>query len=83
MLDKPIAPLRIVIGIGRFGFVAPALDLLRSFRITTGIEPLGHLLVARAALHLGLEIGAVDAFETKKHVVQRAIKMILADIAGN
>ena len=47
------------------------------------LEPLRHLLVARAIFDLGLEIRTFYALKTKQHVIERTIKVIFADIAGH
>jgi hypothetical protein len=47
------------------------------------IEPLRHLLVSRAFLDFRFEIVALHTFESEKHVIERAIEMVFADVPGD
>src|SRR5205814_6759586 len=73
--------LRVVVEAGRFGFLAPAFDLVRRFLFAIGVEPFRHLLIARAVLDLRFEIGAFDSFETEQRVIERTIEVVFADVA--
>ena len=81
LLLEPFAFLRIIVRICRFDFVAPGVHFLRRFLFPMAIEPFRHLVVAGAFLDLRLEIVTLHPFETEKHVIERTIKMILADVA--
>src|ERR1700736_6707425 len=79
LLDEPVAPLRIIVGICRRDLVAPAFDFIRRFLLAIGIQPLRHLLVARAALDLRLEIRAFYSLKPEEHIIERTIEMVFAD----
>ena len=57
------------------------LDLIRRLFLAVLIEPLRHLLIARAVLDLRLEVVALHPFESKEHVIERTIEMIFANIS--
>ncbi len=48
-----------------------------------GVEPFRHIGVAGAFLHFRLEVVTFHAFETEKHVIERTIEMIFADVSGD
>jgi hypothetical protein len=61
-------------------FFGPSPDFLRRFLLAASIEPFDNLLVACSLLDLRFEIISPYAFESEKHVIERTIEVILADI---
>jgi hypothetical protein len=62
-------------------FVSPTVDFLGRFLFAVSIEPFDYFLVACPLLDLRFEIVAFHAFETKEHVIEWTIEVILADIS--
>jgi hypothetical protein len=61
--------------------ISPAFDFLRCFLFACLVKPFDYFLVACALFDLRFEIVALHAFETKDHVIQRTIEVILANIS--
>src|SRR5260370_15285428 len=80
LLAEEIALFGIVVEAVHFHFLAPAFDFFRRFLFAALIEPFNHLLVACPLLDLRFEIVPFYALEAKERVIQRTIKVILADI---
>jgi hypothetical protein len=80
LLAKEIARLRIVVETAGLHLFGPSSDFLRRFRLAALIEPFDNLLVACSLLDLRFEIISPYAFESEKHVIERTIEVILADI---
>jgi hypothetical protein len=64
-------------------FVAPPLDLSWGFLFAASVKPFDYFLVACALLDLRFEIVAFHSFETKKHVIERTIEMIFANVPSH
>lgn len=78
---EPIALFRIMVRVVRFDVVAPSLDLFRRFSSSVAVDPLHHLVVASTLLDLGFKLVARYAFETKEHVVEGTVEVVLAEVA--
>jgi len=72
-----------VIEAARLHFLAPSFDCRRSFLLAALIEPFDYFLVARTLLDLRLKIRGRHTFETEKHIIERTIEVIFADVACN
>src|SRR5213592_4440698 len=80
LLAEEIALFWMVIEAAGLHFFSPASDFLCRFLLAVLIEPFDDLLVPCSRLDLRFEIVALYAFETEKHIVERTIKMVLADV---
>src|SRR6185503_18827647 len=74
--------LRIVVETSLAHFFTPLLFLLLTLWSTVTIDPLHHLLVAFPFDHRGFEIVTHDPLPTEEHVIERTIKMILANVVA-
>src|SRR5436309_7531876 len=80
LLAEEFAFFRMIVETARLDFFSPPFDFLRRFLFAACIKPLDHLLVTRALLDLRFEILTLHAFEAEQHVIERAIKMVLANL---
>src|SRR6478736_6357374 len=81
LLDVPVAFLRIVVIIYLQHFLTPGALFLLAFRSPAAMDPFRDFIIARAGLDERFEIIALNALETKEHVIERTIEMVFADIA--
>jgi hypothetical protein len=81
VLNEVSALLRIFHRAASFHFVRPRFDFQRCLLCSVGLQPGANVFIIFRSLNRGFELAAVDALETEKHVVQRAVIMIFAELA--
>jgi len=62
-------------------FLAPGALFLLAFRRPAAIDPFRDFIIVRASLDERFEIMAFNTFEPEKHVIERTIEMVFADVA--
>jgi len=83
VLDEVGALFRIFYHAACFHFIRPRFDFNRRLLCAIGLQPSADIFIIFRGLNGGLELAAVDAFEAKKHIVQRTIVMIFAERPRN
>src|SRR3984957_20597494 len=82
-LSEESALLRILHHAAGLHFIRPCFDFGRSFRRAVGLQPGADIFIIFRGLNGGIELAAVDAFESEEHVVQWTIVMIFAQLTGD
>src|SRR5581483_11118533 len=83
LFAEEIALFRMMIQTACLYLVRPTLDFLWRFWFAILFQPFHYFLVAGALLDLRFKVLATHTFEAEKHVIQRAVKVVVADVSGH
>ena len=82
LLDKKIALCRVVVERGIAHLLNPLLLFRFRFRTPVSVDPFGHVFVAFSFGHCRFEFIADDSLPAKKHVIERTIEMVFANVSS-